>query len=152
MPVPRILALVVAAVLAAGTFAADAAPRKKHRLKRALAAVPTIIYDYDGTPIIMKGYSRPRIAPGAEPNRRADRSVARPRGSSTYIMPPVPSPDAPNSPPSSVLLQPPSPPVVPPRINTFQDRVINCIHAAPLNTGVGNNPANTQAYIGQCAN
>jgi hypothetical protein len=38
------------------------------------------------------------------------------------------------------------------RTSTFGDRVTNCIHSAPLNAGVGNNPADTQAYVRHCAN
>jgi hypothetical protein len=149
----KALAVAMAAVLALGT--ADAWAAKKKSAKRSVT--PTITRDYDGTPIIMKGYDRTLGIPdimreekGAP--RRAERPPVRPRGSSTYVPPPVPSPNSPNSPPSPVLLQPPPPPVVPPPINTFQDRVINCIHSAPLNAGVGNNPANPQAYVRQCAN
>ena len=40
----------------------------------------------------------------------------------------------------------------PPPINSFGDRVTNCIHSFPLNAGIGNNPRDQQAYIRQCAN
>jgi hypothetical protein len=76
----------------------------------------------------------------------------RPRGSSTYIPPPVPSPNAANSPPPPPALAPGPGVHQPLRLNTFGDRVTNCIHSAPLNAGIGNNPADRQAYIRQCAN
>ncbi|MBM3528904.1 MAG: hypothetical protein FJX62_12505 [Alphaproteobacteria bacterium] len=82
--------------------------------------------------------------------RRAERP--RPRGSSTYIPPPVPSPSAANSPPPPSALAPGPGVYQPPRLNTFGDRVTNCIHSAPLNAGIGNNPADRQAYVRQCAN
>jgi hypothetical protein len=43
-------------------------------------------------------------------------------------------------------------PYKPPPINTFGDRVTNCIHSCPLNAGIGNNPRDQQSYIRQCAN
>ncbi len=157
MPLLRSLAIAVAATLAFGTLDAVAAPRKKHRAKRAPIAAPTVVRDYDGTPIIMKGYPTYGIPDimreeKGTPPRVEHRRIAVPRGSSTYIPPPVPSPNAANSPPPPQLLQPTPPPYQPPPIKSFSDRVRNCIHSAPLNTGVGNNPANSQAYIGQCAN
>ena len=98
--------------------------------------------------------SRRRAEPPAQVTPpRVERPIRVPRGSSTYIMPPVPSPNEPTSPPPAVLLRVPPPSnYPPPAANSFGDRVINCIHSAPLNTGIGNNPANAQAYIRQCAN
>jgi hypothetical protein len=60
--------------------------------------------DRDGTPIIMQGYrsramTRDRPKESKEPMQRADRPVKIPRGSSTYIPPPSPSPYSVNSPP-----------------------------------------------------
>jgi hypothetical protein len=150
-----VFALTVAFALAS----ADAWAAKKKRAKPAPVAAPSVTYDDRGTPIIMQGYRSDYGIPDimreekGVPPRRADRPAGRPRGSSTLIPPPVPSPNAANSPPSPVLLQHPPPAVYPPPArNSFGDRVINCIHSAPLNTGVGNNPANPQAYIRQCAN
>jgi len=40
----------------------------------------------------------------------------------------------------------------PPPINSFSDRVRNCIHSYPLNAGIGNNPTDQSSYIRQCAN
>jgi hypothetical protein len=103
--------------------------------------------DYDGTPIIMQGY-RPRRAEPAQPEHRAGRPVHIPRGSSTYIPPPVPSPYASSPPP---LTQPPGV-YQPPPINSFGDRVIDAIHSYPLEKGIGNNPTDQQMYIRQRAN
>src|SRR5262245_9364432 len=75
---------------------ADAAKRKKPRAKRPPA--PAVTYDRDGTPIIMQGYRVPRPDMGIpsimrdEPGTRPSRPIAVPRGSSTYVPPPVPSP------------------------------------------------------------
>jgi hypothetical protein len=149
---PKLAILTLAAIFALGVI--DASAAKKKRVKRPPA--PDITRSE--TPIIMRGYPNfnvpdiMREEKGAPP-RRAERPAGRPRGSSTYIPPPVPSPNAPSSPPPAVLLQPPRPAASPPAArNTFQDRVINCIHSAPLNAGIGNNPMDQQAYIRQCAN
>jgi hypothetical protein len=40
----------------------------------------------------------------------------------------------------------------PPPINSFGDRVIDAIHAYPLEKGLGNNPADQQMFIRQRAN
>jgi len=40
----------------------------------------------------------------------------------------------------------------PPPINTYSDRVRNCIHSYPLNAGIGNNPTDQSSYIRQCSN
>ena len=151
----RFLALMlVAAVAIAVTDAASARPKKK----RAKSPVPPIsrtyespiTRDYDGTPIIMQGFRRTRPTDDQPAQQNADRPVRIPRGSSTYIPPPMPSPAA--GPPAPALVQPAPAPYQPPPINSFSDRVRNCIHSAPLNAGIGNNPADTQSYIRQCAN
>jgi hypothetical protein len=69
------------------------------------------------------------------------------RGSSGYI-PPVPAP----SPPSLTLQRPPTGPYVPPPINSFSDRVIQCNQSFTFNGGIGNNPVGPDAYVRQCAN
>jgi len=150
---PKFATLSLAATLALG--AADAWAAKKKRVRR--APPPDIVRSGDPA-VIMQGlpnYGVPDIMheeKGA-PQRRADRPAGRLHGGSTYIPPPVPSPNSPNSPLSPTLLQVPPPAIYAPSPrNTFQDRVINCIHSAPLNTGIGNNPADSQAYIRQCAN
>jgi hypothetical protein len=71
---------------------------------------------------------------------------SRPRGSSY-----VPNMTLPRSEPARVA--PPSVEVYkPPQINTYSDRVRNCIHSYPLNAGIGNNPTDQSAYIRQCSN
>ena len=144
------LQVLTLAVLAAfAVSAADAAPKKK-RAKPAPAATSSVTRDYDGTPIIMQGYRVPRVTQDAQPQAGADRAkqnfVLRPYGSS-----------GPAAPPSAGLRSPPplvQPPGVhqPPPVNSFGDRVTNCIHSFPLNRGLGNNPTDQQAYIRQCAN
>jgi hypothetical protein len=156
----RILTLAIAAVLTFGVLD-DASAARKKRPERATA--PAIERDYDGTPIIMKGYRRPpptsvmKDESGTgrvddQPSKGAERARPRPRGSSgAYIPPPVPSPSA-SSLPAPVLVQPGPGVYQPPRINSFGDRVTDCIHSFPLNRGIGNNPTDQQAYIRQCAN
>jgi len=166
----KVSLVALAAVLMAGSSDAAFAARKKHRTVHYRAVVSDqdqrkrdfdrdlgLQYDADGTPIIMKGYGTPvkRKPPSAampdeeRPKLRADRP--RPRGSSTLIPPVNPSPNA--GPTPQQLLNQPAPQVYkPPPINTFSDRVTNCIHSYPLNAGVGNNPRDQQSYIRQCAN
>jgi hypothetical protein len=134
--------LAVALVPALALGASDDALARKKRQKP--TAEPGITRDYDGTPMIMREEGGTRK--GAE--KRGDRPVRIPRGSSTYIPPPVPSPSAV---PPAPLTQPPGV-YRPPPIQSFGDRVTNCIHSYPLNAGIGNNPTDRQMYIRQCAN
>ena len=149
-PLSRLLAAVVVCVLAIG--AADAATKKKKpRLKP--APLPQLTRDYDGTPIIMQGYTRRRtVVRDEQPKPGPKPDIERPvrRGSSTLVMPPVPAPGP--SGPSALPQVPPIGTVAPIRRDSFGDRVTNCIHSFPLAGGIGNNPANQQAYIRQCAN
>ena len=159
----------LAAVLAAGTSDAAFAARKKHRTvirdvavsdqqqrKRDFDRDLGLQYDEDGVPIIMKGYGsrtrrgeRPSAEPKEEkPKLRADRP--RPRGSG-YV-PQVNQSLNPGPTPQQLLNQQTVQPYKPPPINTFGDRVTNCIHSYPLNAGIGNNPRDQQSYIRQCAN
>ncbi len=161
--------LALAAVLMAASTDAAFASRKKHRTISRDAAVSDqqqrkrgfdrdlgLQYDEDGTPIIMKGYgSRTKrgepssVAPNEDkPKLRADRP--RPRGSST--IPPVNQSLNPGPTPQQLLNQQTVQPYKPPPINTFGDRVTNCIHSYPLNAGIGNNPRDRQSYVRQCAN
>ena len=154
----RPLALVLAATLVLVLVDAASAARKKPRANR--AAAPAVTYDYDGTPIIMKGYRSVRRGAGApsimrdegRPGTRAGRPLARPVGSGIYIPPPVPSPNSPNSPPSPVLLQPPPAVYTPPRIDSPGDRATRCLHSFPLAGGVGNNPSDRDAFVRSCMN
>jgi hypothetical protein len=127
--------LVPALVLAASD---DALARKKRHKPKAEPGIGRDI----GTPTIM------REEPGTRPSKRGERPVRIPRGSSTYIPPPVPSPSAV---PPAPLTQPPGV-YRPPPIRSFGDRATDCMHSYPLNAGVGNNPTDRQMYIRQCAN
>jgi len=130
--------LAVAAVLALGALDAASAQRRP---------------DYQGIMVEEGQPARSKKKGIEKPNRvekpkRVEQARPRPRGSSTYIPPPNPSPDT-----GPARVAPPSPGVyMPPPVNSFGDRVTNCIHSYPLNAGVGNNPTNQQAYIRQCAN
>ena len=143
------VAVVVAAVLALGD--ADAR-QKKHRAKR--SATPALQYDSSGTPSIMRdgdgGISimRDENAPKQKGESKKAATPRRvPRGSSTYIPPPVPTPNT-----GRAIVAPTPRVYTPPPINSFGDRVTGCIHSYPLNAGIGNNPTDQQSYIRQCAN
>jgi hypothetical protein len=159
--------IALAAVIAAGAFDTASAAKKKRiyrdrnpisdqeQRKRDFNRDLGIRTGADGTPIIVRGYgshskrARATVPEAEEPALRTDRP--RPRGTSTYIPPPVPSPSA-GPTPQEILGQQTVQPYRPPPINTYSDRVTNCIHSFPLNAGLGNNPRNQQAYIRQCAN
>jgi hypothetical protein len=155
-PLKSILTLGLAAVVAAAYGDAALAKAKKHRTSHTTtksSGNPGVKRDYDGTPIIMQGYNPRRTAPAdAVPQQRADRPVKTPRGSSTYISPSVPSPNALNSPPARALTQPMVQPYNPPPITTYGDRVTGAIHSYPLDKGIGNNPVDQQMFIRQRAN
>jgi hypothetical protein len=148
-PFMKVLTIGFAAVLALGTAdAASAKHKKAHRAVHRDVTSTSIPVDRDGTPIIMQGYGAPVTDRKVEPPRqKTERAVKIPRGSSTYIPPPNPSPYA-NPPPP--LTKPPGV-YTPPPINSYSDRVTNCIHSYPLNKGIGNNPTDQQAYVRQCA-
>src|SRR5689334_10498323 len=138
----KIVTLALAALMVLGTLDAASARKKKARTNPQPAAsenaprhVPgqLVPVDRDGTPIIMQGYRSPSMMrrdkelnepnEPKEPTQRADRPVKIPRGSSTYIPPPNPSPYAASSPPAAALTQPAPQPYRPPPITTFSDRV-----------------------------
>jgi hypothetical protein len=156
----KILTLAIAAVLALSTFdAASARQKKKQRVRPAATSTHTVPgtlvpIDRDGTPIIMQGYRSPSMMrdDGELPRQRADRPVKIPRGSSTYIPPPNPSPYSGNSSPAAALTQPAPQPYNPPPITTFSDRVNSAIQAYPLQKGIGNNPMDQQEFIRQRLN
>ena len=147
----KFLTVALAAVLVVGAIAAASArDKKKPPVKR--DAAQNLTRDEHGTPIIMQGLEWPKARAPEEtaPSGRAERPRTIPRGSGTYIPPPVPSPSG--GPPSPALLQPPPQAHKPPPIESFGDRVTKCIHSYPLNKGIGNNPTDQQMYIRQCAN
>ena len=155
LPSSKALAIVLAAAVA---FSACGAEQALARSKKQ-PAEPSVTMD-EGTPIIMQGLKlerpkkRPAATPGAadeeQAKERAERPVKIPRGSSSYVPPPVPSPLG--GPPSPTLLRPQVAPYQPPAINSFSNRVINCNQSFTFNAGVGNNPTNRDAYVRQCAN
>ena len=166
-----ILTLALAALMVLGTLDAASARKKKVRAKPQPTAsenqprhVPgqLVPVDRDGTPIIMQGYRSPSMmrrdkelnepSEPKEPTQRADRPVKIPRGSSTYIPPPSPSPYSVNSPPAAALTQPAPQPYKPPPITTFSDRVNSAIQAYPFEKGLGNNPIDQQQFIRQRLN
>jgi len=158
MPVSKtkVLTLALVAIFAVATLDAAAARHKK-RTPRSDAAVSAssreILPMEDGVPIIMKGYHPHLQKPDtARPSERADRPIHIPRGSSTYIPPPNPSPYSANSPPAAALTQPAPQPYQPPPITTFSDRVNSAIQAYPLQNGIGNNPTDPQMFIRQRLN
>ena len=161
-PVSKLLAFILTAALAIS--AADAATKKKSRVKRAAPAVTT---DYDGTPIIMKGMPRTgypssimKDEPGTRPSTTTTpqtgepgtRTVRRAVGSSTYVPPPVPSPMAGGPSPQEILRGAPQLNPQPSVNNSFSDRVTRCNHSFALGAGVGNNPTTRDAYVRSCAN
>ena len=111
--------------------------------------------DSTGTPIIMKGYRSDRAGTTRADTERskeqagkkqASKPVRIPRGSSTYIPPPVPSPTGSRA---ATTTGQAVQPYNPPPITTYGDRVNNAIHSYPLNKGLGNNPTDMQMYIRQ---
>ena len=163
---PRILAVALAGLFALAVCDDASARTKKHRTKSQATASERWLRNVDhghlvpvdrsGTPIIMQGYRSPTMMRDGnaepetiEPKRQAQRPVKIPRGSSTYIPPPVPSPYSANSPPAP---QPTVQPYNPPPITTFSDRVNSAIQAYPLERGIGNNPLDQQQFIRQRLN
>ena len=163
----KILTLAVAALMALATLDSASARKKKARANPQATAsenwlrhVPgqLVPVDRDGTPIIMQGYRSPSMMRRdkgpkelQEPMQRADRPIQIPRGSSTYIPPPNPSPYSSSNPPAA-LTQPAPAPYQPAPITTFSDKVNNAIHAYPLERGIGNNPTDQQMFIRQRVN
>jgi hypothetical protein len=142
----KVLTLGLAVVFCAWGAEHAFARSKKHRIEPSV--VPSMMLDEGGTPIIMQGLERPKrpVEDKDHPTNRAERLSKIPRGSSGTVPPPVPSPRG--GPPS----QPPPAPYNPPPINSFSDRVTQCLHSFPLNAGLGNNPTNRDAYVRSCAN
>jgi hypothetical protein len=170
MPRPKLLTLALAAILAVVTIDAAAARHERHRLRHhamvtASTSAPSgsafwsrlVPADRDGNPVIMKGFRMSPVPanPGeAQPQRRVERPIHRPRGGSSFVdIPPVnPSPYSSNSPTAAALTHPIVQPYNPPHITTFSDRVTNAIHDYPLQNGIGNNPTDQQSFIRQRAN
>jgi hypothetical protein len=129
--------LIVIMLVAAAVIAASSA-EARHRKAVHQTTSTSLPVDASGTPIIMKGYE-------------ADQGRVVPRVSSPVVVPP-PHAGLPDLPPRQLLQAAPPPVYAPPSRPTFSDKVTNCIHSYPLNAGIGNNPTDRTAYMGQCAN
>jgi hypothetical protein len=130
----RLIVVTLAAVAVVASTSADA----RHRRTVQHTTSTGLPVDSSGTPIIMKGYE-------------ADQGRVHGRAAAPVVVPPAHT-GLPNL-PARQLLQPPPPPVAAaPSPPSMSDKVSNCIHSYPLNAGVGNNPAERNAYIGQCVN
>src|SRR5712691_7535272 len=127
--------------------AADEVSARPKTDRAARSSTSTAVQSCNGTPVIMQGLECRTGAARGHPNERAALPQRIPRGSSGYI-PPVPSP----SPPSLTMQRPPVAPYVPPPINSFSDRVMQCNQSFTFNAGVGNNPVGRDAYVRSCAN
>jgi hypothetical protein len=128
----------VVAALAAITVIVSGSADARHRRSAHQANSTSLPVDASGTPIIMKGY-------------QADQGRVIPRVGTPVVVPPPHT--GLRDLPARQLLQPPAPPVyAAPTRPTFSDKVTNCIHSYPLNSGIGNNPTDRNAYIGQCVN
>jgi hypothetical protein len=128
--------------------------RAKKEYGSAGSGVPGIMVDVDasGTPIIMQGLPRPAkpsLREEHQPSKRVERPRRMPRGSSAYVRP-IPLPRTGRD--SGIAAIPPVAPYIPPPINTFSDRITNCLHSFPLNAGLGNNPTERDFYVRSCAN
>ena len=163
-PFTKLLIVALAAILTVGTLDAASAgtgrstrpvrkPLQASAGSRTAAPGHLVPVDRNGTPIIMQGYRSPRMMrDDSEPVQRADRHVKIPRGSSTYIPPPNPSPYSANSPPAAALTQPTVQPYKPPPITTFSDRVNERHSGLSAAEGIGNNPTDQQQFIRQRVN
>ena len=142
---PQAFALAFAAFVAAGTL--DTAVAQD---RRSGGDGYQGIMTEEGQPARKRGVKTKKKETPEVEKRAADKppSKKRPRGSSTYIPPPVPSPYG--SPPVATV--PPPRVYTPPRIDTFSDRVTRCNHSFPLNAGIGNNPVDRDSFVRQCAN
>lgn len=154
----RQLGLLLSALVALTAAGCPGGAFAKNKKPAAKPPASSAVQDYDGTPIIMKGYQPRRTTPieagstqetppreGIE--KRADQPKTVRRGSSTYVTPPLRSPSSLNA---TAVPMPRS--YNPPPITTFSDRVTGAIHSYPLDRGLGNNPIDQQMYIRQRAN
>src|SRR5262249_26917508 len=139
-PLSRVVSLGLA-VLVLGTAATASARPKKQNAERTTTPITTC----GGTPIIMQGLEcsgRPARGEQAEQStERPQRPRLTARGSGGSYVAPV------QRAPSLTLTQPSPGPYIPPPINNPSDRIQQLNQSFPFNGGVGNNPANLDAYI-----
>lgn len=129
--------LIVIALAAMAVVAASSA-EARHRKAAHQTTSTSLPVDASGTPIIMKGYE-------------ADQGRVVPRVASPVVVPP-PHTGLPDLPARQLLQAAPPSVYARPAQPSFSDKVTNCIHSYPLNAGIGNNPADRNAYMGQCVN
>jgi hypothetical protein len=136
----RIVALALAVLVLGATASASARP-KKQSAERATSPITMC----DGTPIIMQGLDCSRRPARGEQQEQAIVRPQRPRptarGSSGGYIAPV------QRPPSLTLSQPSAGPYIPPPVNNPSERINQLNQSFPFDGGLGNNPANRDAYI-----
>jgi len=119
---------------------------EKHRLDS--PPLLGIMKDESGTPIIMQGLERPnRVSQDKHYSKKAaERRTSIPRGSASYV-PPISSVGGIPRTPLLGAQQPAVVPYNPPPINSPSDRVIQSNQSFQFNRGLGNNPADRDAYV-----
>ena len=119
---------------------------EKHRLDS--PPLLGIMKDESGTPIIMQGLERPnRVSQDKHYSKKAaERRTSIPRGSASYV-PPISSVGGLPRTPLLGAQQPTVVPYNPPPINSPSDRVIQSNQSFQFNRGLGNNPADRDAYV-----
>jgi hypothetical protein len=138
LPLSRMMAIALAVLVLGAAATASARPKKPSTTSATMC---------DGTPIIMQGMDCPkRPARGdqtepKQPPQRPERPRVTTRGSSS------PSVAAPLRTPSLTLTQPAAAPYIPPPVNNPSERIHQLNQSFPLNGGLGNNPAERDAYI-----
>ena len=130
----RLIVIALVATAAAAATSADA----RHRRTVHHTTATGLPVDSSGTPIIMEGY-------------QADQGRLHGRVAAPVVVPPAHT-GLPDLPARQLLKTSPPPIYAAPSQPSLSDKVTNCIHSYPLNAGIGNNPADRNAYIGQCVN
>jgi hypothetical protein len=128
----------IAVTLAAGAVITSSPAEARQRKTAEQTTSTGLPVDSSGTPIIMKGYP-------------AGQGKVVPRVSTPVVVPP-PSTGLRDLPSRQLLQSPPPPVYAAPSQPSFNDKVTRCIQSYSLNAGVGNNPTDRTAYMGQCAN
>jgi len=135
------LIVLLAAIALITSSSADARHRRAQQQTSTKQQTSTNLpLDASGTPIIMQGYQS-----------GSGRGRVIPQASGPITVPP-PHTGLPDLPARQLLQASPPPVYAAPSRHTFSDRVTNCIHSYSLNAGIGNNPTNQTAYMGQCVN
>jgi len=135
----KMLTLALATLAVAATATASAASKKNRAAPSSSTA--TLCH---GTPVIMQGLDCPPQPDRGEWQKHAGERAKHPRliapGNNTvYVAPPARTP--------SLMPLPPVTPYVPPPISNPSERITQFNHSFPLNSGLGNNPTDRDAYI-----